>query len=94
MLAWTKQVKCRGQSEQPIDIRVVTKSCNIKLINEVTWINVNHSSSTALERSVINNWGGGLKPELQVHNLTLSFCSGSQHLVSCSISRGESLTSQ
>ena len=52
MLAWTEQVKCRGLSEQPINIRMVTKSCNIKLINEITWINVNHSSSTALERSV------------------------------------------
>ena len=58
MLAWTEQVKCRGLREQPIDIRVLTKSCNIKLINEITWINVNDSSSTALERSVIkNNWG-------------------------------------
>ena len=55
MLAWTEQVKCRGLSEQSIDIRVVTKSCNIKLINGITLINVNHSSSAALERSVINN---------------------------------------
>ena len=28
---------------------------------------------------------GGLKPVLQVPNLTLSFCSGSQHLVSFSV---------
>ena len=53
MLAWTEQVKCRGLSEQPIDIRVVTNSCNIKLINGINWINVNASSSTAFERSVI-----------------------------------------
>ena len=46
----------RGLSEKPTDIRVVTKSCNIKLINEITWTNVNHSSGTALGRSVINNW--------------------------------------
>ena len=52
VLAWEEQVKCRGLSEQPIDVRVVT---NIKLINGITWINVNHSSSTALERSVMEN---------------------------------------
>ena len=28
MLAWTEQIKCRGLSEQPNDIRVVTKSYN------------------------------------------------------------------
>ena len=78
MLAWTEQVKCRGLSEQPNYIRVATKSCNMKLIIRTNWINVNHNSSTALERSVINNWGGGgLKPVLQDPNLTLSFCSGS-----------------
>ena len=75
MLAWTEQVKYRGLSEQPINIRLVTKPCNIKLINEITWIDVNHSSSTALERIDINNWG--LKLILQVPNLTLSLCSGS-----------------
>ena len=50
VLAWTEQAKRRGLSEQPIDIRVVKKSCNIELINEIIWINVNHSSSTALKR--------------------------------------------
>ena len=60
VLAWTEQVKDRGLSEQPNDIRVVTKSCSLKLIIGVTWINVNQSSSTALERSIINNWGEGL----------------------------------
>ena len=39
VIAWTEQVKCRGLSEQLIDIRVVTKSCNIKVINGITWIN-------------------------------------------------------
>ena len=57
MLAWTEQVKCRGLSEQPNDVRVATKSCNMKHIIGITWINLNHNSSTALERSVINNWG-------------------------------------
>ena len=45
MLAWTEQGKCTGLSEQPMDIWVVTKSCNIKLINGITWINVNHGST-------------------------------------------------
>ena len=31
MRAWAEQVKFRGLSEQPNDIRVTTKSCNIKL---------------------------------------------------------------
>ena len=57
MLALTEQVKYRGLSKQPNNIRVVTKSCNMKLINGKTWINVNQNSSAALERSVVNNWG-------------------------------------
>ena len=57
MLAWTEQIKCRGLSEQPNYIQVATESCNIKRIIEIIWINVNHSISSALERSVINNWG-------------------------------------
>ena len=77
MLAWTEQVKCRGLNEQPNDVRVATKSCNTKHIIGITWKNLSQNSSTALERSVINNWGGGLKPVLQAPNLTLSFCSGS-----------------
>ena len=55
MLAWTEQIKCRGLREQPKDIRVATKSCNMKLIIGITWINVNHNISAALERSGINN---------------------------------------
>ena len=85
MLAWTEKENCRGLSEQPNDIRVATKSCNMhdmKHIISITGINRNHNSSTALERSVLNNWGGGLK---QAPYLTLFFCSGSQHLVSCSV---------
>ena len=31
MLAWTQQIKCRGLSEQPNDIRVATKSYNKKV---------------------------------------------------------------
>ena len=54
MLAWTEQIKCGGLSEQPNYIQVATKSCNIKHIIEIIWIIVNHSSSPALERSVIN----------------------------------------
>ena len=57
MLALTQQIKCRGLSEQPNFIQVATKSSNIKHIIEIIWINVNHSSSPALERSSINNWG-------------------------------------
>ena len=30
-----------------------------KLIIRINWINVNHNSITALEWSVIDNWGGG-----------------------------------
>ena len=41
MLALTEQVKCRGLSEQPNDIRVATKLYNIKFIIGITWINVN-----------------------------------------------------
>ena len=40
-------------------------------------------SGTALERSVIDN--RGFKTVLLGPNLTLSFCNGSQHLVSCSV---------
>ena len=57
MLAWTEHVKCRGLSEQPNYIRVATKPCNMKLVIRITLIRVNHNSSTALVRSVINNWG-------------------------------------
>ena len=71
MLAWTEQVKCRGLSEQPNYNRVATKPCNMKLVIGITLISVNHYSSTALERSVINITGG-LKPVLHGHNLTLS----------------------
>ena len=52
VLAWTEQVKCKGLSEQPNDIRVAPKSCNI---SGIAWINVNHNSSTALEWLVIDN---------------------------------------
>ena len=58
MLALTEQIKCRGLSEQPNFIQVSTKSCNIKHLIEIIWINVDHSSSTALERSVIKKLGG------------------------------------
>ena len=58
VLAWTKQIKCRGLSEKPNYIQVVTKSYNIKLVMGITWINVNHCSP-ALKRSAVNKWGGG-----------------------------------
>ena len=57
VLAWTEQVKCIGLSEQANYNRVATKPCNMKLVIGITLISVNHNSSTALERSVINNWG-------------------------------------
>ena len=60
MLAWTEQVKCRGLSGQPNYTRVAAKPCNMKLVIGITKISVNHTSSAALERSVIHNWG--LKP--------------------------------
>ena len=40
------------------NIRVATKSYNIKLVIGITWVNVNHSSP-ALERSVINQRNNG-----------------------------------
>ena len=80
MLAWTEQENVRG-----LNIRVATKSCNTKLVIRIIRPNMNHNSSTALERSVINNWGRGLKPVLNGSNLTLIFCSDSQHSVSCSV---------
>ena len=55
--ASSEQVKCRGLSEQPNYNRVATKPCNMKLVIGIFLISVNHYSSTALERSVINNWG-------------------------------------
>ena len=61
-------------------------------ITGILLINVNHNSSTALERSVIDNGGGGgglggggLKLVCHAPNITLRFCCGSQHLVSCSV---------
>ena len=61
LLAWTKQVKYRGLSEQTNYIWMVTKSCNIKLTSGIAWINVNNSNSSALERSFIHNWGAPAK---------------------------------
>ena len=61
---------------------------HVQRINGIIWINVNHSSSVTLERSVMNKGGGGgLKSILHSPNITLSFCKtakGSQYLVSCS----------
>ena len=55
MLASTEQIRCRGLREQLNDIRVATKSCDIKLNIGITWINVNQNSSTSLGQSAINN---------------------------------------
>ena len=41
----------------------------------------NHNSSTALERSVLKYWMGGLKPDLRDPNISLGFCHGSKHTV-------------
>ena len=63
MLAWTIQIKCRGLCEQSNDIRMATRSYNIKLVIGIILINVNHNSP-ALERSSIdtcNLEGVGLK---------------------------------
>ena len=43
MLALTEKIKCRGLSEQPNFIQVATRSCDIKHIIEIIWINVKHS---------------------------------------------------
>ena len=51
MLAWTEQVKFRGLSEQLNDIRVTTKSCNIKLEIGITLINSNHNSNTGKKKT-------------------------------------------
>ena len=69
VLAWTEQVNCRELREQPNDIRVVTKSCNVKNIIRIIWIKQYHYG-TAIYKLLV----------LHVHNL--SFCSGLQHLVS------------
>ena len=53
MLALTEQIKCRGLSEQPNFIQVATKSCNIKHIIEIIWINVNPVYPTFIQK----NWG-------------------------------------
>ena len=44
MLARTEQVKYRGLSEQPNDIRLVTTSCNMKVITGTSLINVNKTA--------------------------------------------------
>ena len=66
-------------------IRVVTKPCNMKLV-----VGRNNFDKCEPEQqyrlgTVSYKITGGLKPVLQVPNLTLSFCSGSQHLVSSSV---------
>ena len=58
ILAWTEQVKLRGISEQPNDIRVAAKQCNKNMNGKKTWINRNHKSSIALELSVVDKGGG------------------------------------
>ena len=70
MLASTEQIRCRGLRERPNDIRMATKSCDIKLYIGIAWINVNQNSSTSLGQSAINNWV--LKAFSQAPNLTPS----------------------
>ena len=66
-------------------IRVVTKPCNMKLVIEITLINYLCEPEQQYRLGTVSyKITGGLKPVLQVPNLTLSFCSGSQHLVSSS----------
>ena len=65
-------------------IRVVTKPCNMKLVFGITFDKCEPEQQCRLG-TVSYKITGGLKPVLQVPNLTLSFCSGSQHLVSSSV---------
>ena len=50
MIAWAELIKCRGLKEHQNDIRVATKSSDIRHVIGITWINVNHCSGTALEK--------------------------------------------
>ena len=65
-------------------IRVVTKPCKHETRN---WNNFDKCEPEQQCRlgTVSYKITGGLKPVLQVPNLTLSFCSGSQHLVSSKV---------
>ena len=75
--------KCRGLSEQPL------YSGGHKAMQHETrnWNNFDKCEPEQQYRlgTVSYKITGGLKPVLQVPNLTLSFCSGSQHLVSSSV---------
>ena len=50
VITWAELIKCRGLKEHQNDIRVATKSSEIRLVIGITWINVNHCSGTALEK--------------------------------------------
>ena len=78
-----KTSKCRGLSEQPL------YSGGHKAMQHETrnWNNFDKCEPEQQYRlgTVSYKITGGLKPVLQVPYLTLSFCSGSQHLVSSSV---------
>ena len=58
-----------------------TKPCNKKLLTlGIVRIKINNNRSTSLERSVIN--GVGLGAYTCITSMTISFCSGSKHLLS------------
>ena len=75
--------KCRGLSEQPL------YSGGHKAMQHETRNSNNFDKCEPEQQyrlgTVSYKITGGLKPVLQVPNLTLSFCSGSQHLVSSSV---------
>ena len=48
----------RAKRTAKFNNRVVTKKCNKTSIIGIAYIKMNHNSSTALERSVINYWEG------------------------------------
>ena len=50
VITWAELIKCTRLKEHQNDIRVATKSSEIRLVIGIIWINVNHCSGTALEK--------------------------------------------
>ena len=102
---YTKKTYCKPSerlfpNRRPLSYSNLTK-------NRKAYIRLKqHKNSTAKNKTIrttteVPPWNnqeykitGWLKLVLQAPNLPLIFCSGSQHLVSCSVLCGEPLTSQ